>query len=185
MYDLPYLTVVEDGKGIIPIENRSISDAAEAVIELLRNPERRKQIGKEAREEAEKLASFDFIGEWNKIFQSLTGQPQEHGKVSHMWKALYMCYSDGVRMFHSKIDNLQMENQKLLAQSGQSATAPIVRQETEKLQRENEALKEEVEILRRDSFCLQETRNSFTYKIGRFMTYVPRLLRHIFVKAPM
>lgn len=185
MYDLPYLTVVEDGKGIIPIENRSISDAAEAVIELLRNPERRKQIGKEAREEAEKLASFDFMGEWNKIFQSLIGQPQELGKVSHMWKALYMCYSDGVRMFHSKIDNLQMENQKLLAQSGQSATAPIVRQETEKLQRENEALKEELEILRRDSFCLQETRNSFTYKIGRFMTYLPRLLRHIFVKAPM
>lgn len=36
---------------------------------------------------------------------------------------------------------------------------------------------------RENEIC--EIRNSFTYKIGRVITYLPRLLRHVFTKAPM
>ncbi len=51
MYELPYLELLQNGKGYIAVEQLDRQAAANALIRLLKDPELREQIGREAQEE--------------------------------------------------------------------------------------------------------------------------------------
>ena len=70
MYELPYLTLCEGNRGIIPVENNT-GAAAAAVIDLLTDREKRHLYAKEAREHIEELFEFDFAGKWTEIISSI------------------------------------------------------------------------------------------------------------------
>ena len=67
-----------------------------------------------------------------------------------------------------KIENLEKQNADLTA-------------EKNTLKQQNEQLKKQNELLDRQKgqflYELLETRKSFTYKVGRFITFIPRHLR--------
>lgn len=71
MYELPYLTLCEGNRGIIPVENKNIRAAAEAIIDLLTDDEKRHQYAKDARAHIEELFTFDFAGKWAEIIASI------------------------------------------------------------------------------------------------------------------
>ncbi len=73
MYELPYLLLVEGNNGgIISVPQMNRSAAAQALIELLTNPDKRKGAAQAARENAERILYYDIEQLWRNIFNQLT-----------------------------------------------------------------------------------------------------------------
>ena len=71
MFELPYLEYVQSGKGFIPVKMLDISGMADAVANLLLDPELRKRTGREAREVIEQFNRVSFADEWQSIFRDI------------------------------------------------------------------------------------------------------------------
>ncbi len=82
MYELPYLTLCEGNRGILPVPQRDTKAASKAIIHLLQDDELCEHYGKEARAHIEELASFDFQKKWREIFESV-----ENGSSKNVTKA--------------------------------------------------------------------------------------------------
>ena len=80
MYELPYLTLTKEKKGIVPVEMGDVEAAAEAIIELLLNEEKRLYLGQAAKNSFEVLKQADLKAEWKSIFDSFQHE-QEGLKV--------------------------------------------------------------------------------------------------------
>ena len=73
MYELPYLSLVKDGKGIMASPAGNIKEMSENIVRILEDEECRKQLGKEARESFEFFDGYDLKGNWDNIFKLLSG----------------------------------------------------------------------------------------------------------------
>ena len=71
MYDLPYLTLVKDNKGIVSVGQHDTEQAARKIIELLLDEDKRKLCGQIARKYMEEAYTYDFRGKWESIFISI------------------------------------------------------------------------------------------------------------------
>lgn len=71
MYELPYLTLCEGNRGIIPVPQRDTKAAAQAIIKLLQDDTMCAQYGQDARAHIEELAQYDFKKKWQQIFESV------------------------------------------------------------------------------------------------------------------
>ncbi len=71
MYELPYLTLVEDGKGVMsaPIDHKE--QMANNLIKLMNDDDYRKKLSFEAGESYKYFVSHDHISDWNNIFSIL------------------------------------------------------------------------------------------------------------------
>ena len=67
MYELPYLSLVKDGKGVVSVKQGDIDAMAKSIIKLLNNDEYRINLGKEARESFETFKAYDIESTWEKI----------------------------------------------------------------------------------------------------------------------
>lgn len=76
MYELPYLTLCQGNHGIMPVPQNDTTAAANAIIDLFLDEEKRLALGHQAREHIETFFDFDHRALWRCIFQSLT-QPHE------------------------------------------------------------------------------------------------------------
>lgn len=74
MYELPYLTLCEGSRGIIPVGQNNVGAAAEAVIDLMTDHEKRHRYSKDARAHIEEVFAFDFVGKWQEILSSVYAQ---------------------------------------------------------------------------------------------------------------
>ena len=72
MYELPYLTLVRDNPGVISVKQMDSDAAANAIIALFQDDERRIQMGKASRARIQELEGFNFKGLWKRVFRSLT-----------------------------------------------------------------------------------------------------------------
>ena len=66
-YDMPYLTV-QQGGGFLTAAQQDVRGLAQAVIRLLRNGEMRRELGREARANAETRLQIDQQAMWKRIF---------------------------------------------------------------------------------------------------------------------
>jgi glycosyltransferase involved in cell wall biosynthesis len=71
MFELPYLEYVQSGKGFVPVKMLDVAAMAEAVTGLLLNAEKRKALGREAREVAEEFDRVSFEENWRRIFDDI------------------------------------------------------------------------------------------------------------------
>lgn len=71
MFDLPYLEMTKDGRGVIKVENGNTDALADAMINILNDVEYRKRLGKEARESIEYFLDYDIVGAWENVFNSI------------------------------------------------------------------------------------------------------------------
>ena len=71
MYEMPYLEMVKDNKGIISVKPGDIKGAAEQIIRLFSNDELRLELGREAKESIKKYLGFDYGTAWKNVFDSL------------------------------------------------------------------------------------------------------------------
>ena len=85
MYELPYVTLCQGNRGILPIPSFEPKDAADAIIKLLQNDRMRHQYAKDARNHIEEYFSFDFNQKWADIFRSLSEEHKDDiPEVSHI-----------------------------------------------------------------------------------------------------
>lgn len=78
MYELPYLALVKDGKGVLSSEIGDIDGMASHIMNLLSDLAYRKELGIESRENFEKINKYDLKEEWRRIFHLLEGNQNEN-----------------------------------------------------------------------------------------------------------
>lgn len=71
MYDIPFLELVEDGKGVEIVEQRNAKAAAERIVNLFCNPQKLEVVGKNAYSTLERFTDDDVVARWQAIFDSL------------------------------------------------------------------------------------------------------------------
>lgn len=115
MYELPYLSLCEGNRGIIPVETNNTQAAANAIIDLLNNKEKRHEYAKEAKSHANELLNYDFEKKWIEIFSSFN-QPHNNDLFSTssfiMVETLLKHYTTGIR----RIKNTQTYQRKISLQ---------------------------------------------------------------------
>lgn len=67
MYELPYLALVKDGRGVVTTKQGDINSMANNIIRLLSDDIYRNNLGKEARESFEMFKLYDLEGNWRNI----------------------------------------------------------------------------------------------------------------------
>lgn len=68
MYDMPYLSLVEDGKGLVSVPAGEMKQMVAAVKSIVKNPDYQNKLAAEARDSFEKLAQHDHQADWRNIF---------------------------------------------------------------------------------------------------------------------
>jgi len=79
MYDLPYLSLVKDGKGIVTATVGNIQEMADNLVHVMDDIEYRRRLGKAARESFEAFQNYDLESNWRCILNLLSGNETELG----------------------------------------------------------------------------------------------------------
>lgn len=69
-YDMPYLSILENKRGCLIVDQHDVRGAAQAVIRLLEDEGLRKKIGAEAKQNACQMYNIDYRDMWYKIIHS-------------------------------------------------------------------------------------------------------------------
>ena len=77
MYELPYLTLIQDGKGILTAPIGNITQLAEHILYLLKDDSYRKSIGKAARESFDTFNANDLVNTWENIIKFCSPEKQK------------------------------------------------------------------------------------------------------------
>ena len=72
MYELPYLELVRDTRGIFAVPQRDKIAAAQALISILSNRDLRHRMSIEAKRSIHKFIAYDIKGAWQKVFDELS-----------------------------------------------------------------------------------------------------------------
>ena len=72
MYELPHLTLTEGNRGIVAVPQGDDVAAAKAILSLLDDEDKRRQMGQEALEHIMELADFDYRALWGQVFDTLS-----------------------------------------------------------------------------------------------------------------
>ena len=172
MYELPYLSWIESGKGIVPIKDQSILKAANAVIELLQNDSKRKQLGKEARELAEQTAQFNYKAAWKSFFDKTSDVSNSKKKIPTLWDTLFSHYRAGVIKKNNQISDLEKKTDELKSKIKFLENRPkgIDIAQHDIILQQLDSAKHEIEAIR----------SSLSFKVGRFVTWFPRKIKELF-----
>ena len=81
MYELPYLELVKDERGILPVPQGNKHKAAEAIITLLNDDVLRHKLSIEAKRSIYPFIAYDVAGAWKKVFDEVS-QPLEKRVVN-------------------------------------------------------------------------------------------------------
>ena len=71
MYDLPYLELIKDGKGVVFVNQGDTHQMALEVIKILDDDIYRSRLSIEARESIKRFQDIDILSEWNNAFKML------------------------------------------------------------------------------------------------------------------
>ena len=77
VYDMPWLTLIQDGRGIVPVKPERPDLMADQVVELLLDEEKRKKIGEAGREQIKSLSKIDIGKEWIDFIEHIRKSKRE------------------------------------------------------------------------------------------------------------
>ena len=156
-YDMPYLDSFRDGRGIIAVPHGDIQAAAREVVNLLLDDEHRCKLGAEARASVEDYAKkIDIEAVWRNTFDNLLEPPKPCEVKNDTNNILIRTIQSSSELLRI---NLMQQRMEMTVKTGQK--------ELEWIRKERNEFKREIDLIRM----------SWTYKIGRFCTYIPRKLR--------
>lgn len=148
MYDLPYLTMVENPRGIDVVPQGAIAFAAQALLRVLEDDEYYQNMASEARESIGSVASFDFETFWKTVFfaaETRSDPPNSSDKL--LWECVTEAYSVGV----ARVRSTSSARQKQI----QVRDARIKELEGK----------------------IKKFKESNSWRTGRFVTYLPRKVK--------
>lgn len=162
MYELPYLTLTRKKMGVIQVPQMNKEAAADEIIRLLQNRSYLKQMGSEARACIESYKNYDFNKKWSNIIKSVESSNiplYKDDVLKIMWDTMMIHYRTGVLRNNKKIDEL---SKRILGEQ------PFV--------------DDDYELAKYYKQELDNIKNSFSYKLGEVLTYIPKLIRGDFKK---
>jgi glycosyltransferase involved in cell wall biosynthesis len=113
MYDLPYLEMVRDDRGLVTVPQRDVKAIAAGALDLLRNDEKRHELGAQARESIRDFAAYDIAASWKSIFSSMKDEDLEHTRIENddaiLVNTMIYHYSCGLEQQKKKFDALDRE----------------------------------------------------------------------------
>ncbi len=151
-FELPYVELMKDGRGFQAVPQGDIEGAARETVRLLEDIDFRKQMGKEARESIEQFAAFDYQEAWRTVFDGKIEYPSADKNEKLMMETLLTHWRKGLAAHRETIIRQCRREQK---------------KELEKLRSEYEKRE-------------QEIRNSYSYRIGHALMYLPGWVKRIF-----
>lgn len=78
MYELPYLELVRDARGVLPVPQRDTGAAARALCRVLSDDTMRHRLSIEAKRSIYPFISYDIAGAWKQVFDEISN-PEEVG----------------------------------------------------------------------------------------------------------
>ena len=137
-YDLPYLTLIRDGRGIITVPQRDCAMMASEVVKLLRAPERIRTLGKQGKQLVTELANKDIMSEWADLFHTVSISDGSVAKLR----------TDNAAILYKYITQYQ--------QIGRDAATQGVRNQAQK---NEDKLIKELEKVKQDIILIEAERN--------------------------
>lgn len=81
-YEMPWLTFMRDGRGIVPVERLNPDALAREVVRLLKNPAEARELGMRGREQIIEINDVDIVAEWENLFDEIAGVPVKNRELS-------------------------------------------------------------------------------------------------------
>lgn len=160
MYKMPYLELQQGSKGIIAVNMYDTSAAAEAIIRIFSNSELKQRLGKEARESIEPFLSYEYAKEIKQIIRSLETAPV-FNQINPSSKIIVDTLID---------EYLRAVNKYLtLKKKLDEVSSAVTNEGNTELQKKLTGLKNEIISIK----------NSYSYKMGRIITWIPRKVRNL------
>jgi glycosyltransferase involved in cell wall biosynthesis len=146
-------------KGMVNVPQDDIYAAADAIVEILQNDELKHRMGKEARESAEEWLSFDLAAHWNMIFAK-TLEPRTHLNSMEIQSADQAAIDIAVTHYSEGLYKRAMAPASAVA--------------------DGELLAECKKLIN----MLNEIGSSESYKLGLFLTAIPRKIKNWLKRKP-
>lgn len=86
-YDMPWLTFMRDGRGIVPVERLNPDALAREVVRLLKKPAEARELGMRGREQIIEINDVDIVAEWENLFDEIAGVPVKKRELSREERA--------------------------------------------------------------------------------------------------
>lgn len=115
-YNLPWLTLIKDGRGIISVKQKRYDLLSEEIINLLNNPDNAATIGFMGKQQVSELAQTDIATEWKNFFDSIPPSKIPNRSLSDedvLLKYISVYQQIGKNSARSALEN---ENKKLKAE---------------------------------------------------------------------
>lgn len=165
MYELPYLTITENNSGIISVPQRDIEAAADEICRLLENRDELISAGDAAYQYVVDMFKTDIGLQWKEIFDSINNFSPDFCCEAQIRLANTMIrdYFDGMLLVESTNKRLAYVEDELIWNRNQLS---INKNNSEQYLNEINAI-----------------RSSLSYRVGRFITWLPRKIRELFRKG--
>ncbi len=200
MYDLPYLATTENNPGIISVPQRDIQGAADEICKLLEDGDNLVSIGNAGYLHITEMYKTDIRGQWNGVFSSINNFT--HNYINNIYRIMAQTivrdYFDGIkenetyiREIENKLEWYRKEMKKNEHKVNvRFSDVPVLRDtiKVEFTSCKNEIKKMNSELVKsyaeRKRYLeeIYSIRASFSYKLGRFITWLPRKIRGLFKK---
>ena len=197
-YDMPWLTFVRDGRGIISVKQKRPDLMAKVAIDFMRNPEKAEAIGLEGRKQIEEIASIDIGMEWKKFFKSLYEEKkidedtEENIIYRYMTAYAFKGKREKVYSLNKTINSLH-RGKDWFEQQWEYQKAEVIRlreqksnleQQNSKLEKQNNRLeKQKKDLLQQKNREVKEAqnkiKNTVTFKVGKVILYFPGKIKKV------
>lgn len=165
-YDIPWLTFIKDGRGIVVVPQKRFDLMAEKVVALLQNRQEAQTIGQAGKEQIIELSEIDIGTRWEEVFASLDAPIQKkilsdyqvNTAITHKYTALY--HQELVHNLLCVKETQQREIQELHKQISMRDM-----------------------VIKNNSEAINNLRESISFRLGRKLTFVPRVIRDYIKKA--
>lgn len=156
VYDMPWLTLLQDGRGIVPVKPERPDLMADQVVELLQDEEKRKRIGEAGREQIKDLAAVDIGKEWIDFINQIRKARREQVPSLHdrsyenvLFEYLTLFEQRGRTRTVVKLKELEKENRAV------NRTLQKTEQELQKRSKEKEDIQQKLQTSRKEKENLQ------------------------------
>ena len=165
-YDIPWLTFIKDGRGIIPVEQKRYDLLAQKVISLLQDEAQCQEIGRLGKQQAIELEKIDVGNEWTIFF-------------NHIWKA-----SNNEKAMRD--DAIIYRYISLYQQMAKDSVRSSLQKKLNEAYSQKSELNRKLQITYKEKYergleikkltkRLNRIEDSITYKIGKAITFIPIL----------
>lgn len=160
-YDLPWLTLVRDGRGVFTVEQERSDLLAKKVIELLQNPRESEKVGLEGREHIKELEKTDIGMQWSMFFDKI-GAYDLNEKNQDEIEAMLLKYVT----VYSKI--------------GKDLKVESLNKQIQRLKAANRAKADTIRELELNN---KKVKNTITFKVGRAVLFIPSSIYKLIKKV--